>query len=150
VSGSLNGDAVLGVTTVAGNQLLPGLVALVDDLGSVSFVLGLAGEGKLVLGLSIRDFVDSEPLVAGPDQAGEMSLDILNVIELGCKRVVDIDDNDLPVGLALIEKSHDSEDLDLLDLTAVADGLTDLADIKGSLSPLALVSGWVAVGSSQV
>ena len=49
---------MLGVTTVAGNQLLPGLVALVDDLGSVSFVLGLAGEGKLVLGLSIRDFVD--------------------------------------------------------------------------------------------
>jgi hypothetical protein len=76
-----------------------------------------------------------------------MSLDILNVIELGCKRVVDIDDNDLPVGLALIEKSHDSEDLDLLDLTAVADGLTDLADIKGIIVALGFGLG---VGGSGV
>ena len=76
-----------------------------------------------------------------------MSLDILNVIELGCKRVVDIDDNDLPVGLALIEKSHDSEDLDLLDLTAVSDGFSDLADIKGIIVALGFGLG---VGGSGV
>lgn len=44
-------DLVGGVVTLAGNELLPGFVALVDDLGSVSLVLGLAGEGELVLGL---------------------------------------------------------------------------------------------------
>jgi hypothetical protein len=58
-------------------------------------------------------------------------LDILNVVEPGCKGVVDVDDKDLPVGLSLIEKSHDTEDLDLLDLTGITDGLSDLANVKG-------------------
>jgi hypothetical protein len=58
-------------------------------------------------------------------------LDILNVVEPGSKGVVDIDNKDLPVGLSLIEESHDTEDLDLLDLTGVADSLSDLTNIKG-------------------
>lgn len=59
-----------------------------------------------------------------------MALDVLNVVKLWGERVVDVDDDDLPVGLALIEQGHDAEDLDLLDLASVADGLADLAHVQ--------------------
>jgi hypothetical protein len=49
-----------GFTT---DELLPKLVSLVDDLDGVLFGLGLSGESKDVLGLSIGDLVDPEPLV---------------------------------------------------------------------------------------
>ena len=124
-------------------------MALVDDLDGVLLVLGLTGEGKDVLcdqqqcqampaiaeiptylGLSIGDLVDSEPLVGGSDQAGEVPLDVLDVVQSGGKGVVDVDDDDLPVGLTLVQEGHDTEDLDLLDLSDVSDGLTDLADVE--------------------
>jgi hypothetical protein len=60
-----------------------------------------------------------------------MPLHILDVVQFGSKGIIDINDDDLPVGLFLIEQSHDAEDLDLLDLTAVADELADLAHVKG-------------------
>jgi hypothetical protein len=82
------------------------------------------------LGLSIGDFVDSEPLVGSSDQTRKVPLDILNVVQPRSKRVVDINDKNLPVGLSLIEKSHDTEDLDLLDLTGVTDSLSNLADVE--------------------
>ena len=71
-----------------------------------------------------------------------MTLDVLDVIELGRERVVDVDDDDLPVGLALVQERHlrgqrghervphDAEDLDLLDLAGVADGIADLAHVE--------------------
>ena len=59
-----------------------------------------------------------------------MPFDIFNVIQLGGKRILHIDDNNLPVCLPLVKESHNPEDLDLLDLADVADLLTDLADIK--------------------
>src|SRR4051794_20492374 len=87
-------------------------------------VLALTSESKLVLWLSIWDFVDSEPLICSSQQTWQVSLDILNIVELGSQWVVDIDNNDLPVGLLLVEKSHDTEDLDLLDLTRISNQLT--------------------------
>ena len=75
-----------------------------------------------------------------------MALDILDVVELGGKRVVDIDDNDLPVGLLLIEESHNTENLDLLDLTRVANKLTDLADVERVVVTLGLGLGVDDVG----
>lgn len=59
-----------------------------------------------------------------------MPLDVFDVIELGREGIEDIDDDDLPVSLALVEQGHDAKDLDLLDLTDVADLLADFADIK--------------------
>lgn len=59
-----------------------------------------------------------------------MPLDVFDVVELGCKRVLDIDDDDFPVGLAFIEEGHDAEDLDLLDLANIADLFADLADVE--------------------
>ena len=43
-----------GMVSLAGNELLPGFVALVDDLSGVSLVLGFTREGELVLGLQGR------------------------------------------------------------------------------------------------
>lgn len=124
--------------SLASNETAPGFVALVDDLGGVLFVLGLTREGEGVLGLSVGDLVDAEPLVGRADETGEVPLNVLDVVELGGEGVLDIDDDDLPVGLTLIEESHDTEDLDLLDLTDVANLLTDLADIERVVVTLGL------------
>ena len=101
-------------------------------------VLALAGERELVLWLSIWDLVDAEPLIGRSQETWEVALNILDIVELAGKWVVDIDDNDLPVGLLLIKKGHDAEDLDLLNLAWVADKLTNLADIKWIVITLGL------------
>lgn len=101
-------------------------------------VLALASEGELVLGLAIGDLVDTEPLVGGTEETRQVSLDVLDVVQLRSKRVVDVDDNDLPVSLLLIEQGHDTEDLDLLDLATVANKLTNLADIERVVVTLGL------------
>jgi hypothetical protein len=75
--------------------------------------------------------VDAEPLVGSTEEAGEVALEVLDRVDLAGKGVVDVDDNDLPVGLTLVKEGHDTEDLDLLDLASVADSLTDLADVEG-------------------
>lgn len=67
-----------------------------------------------------------------------MSLDILNIVKLGSERVVHINDNDLPVGLLLVEQGHDAKNLDLLDLASVADKLTDFTDIERVVVTLSL------------
>ena len=59
-----------------------------------------------------------------------MTLDILNIVQLGRERVLDVDDEDLPVGLAFVEKGHDAEDLDLFDLPDITHLFTDLADVQ--------------------
>lgn len=70
-----------------------------------------------------------------------MALDVLNVVELGGQRVVDVDDNDLPVGLSLVDQGHDTQNLDLLDLAGVADQLADLANIERVVVALGLGLG---------
>lgn len=76
------------------------------------------------------NLVDPEPLVCSPNKTGEVPLDILNIVELGGQGVVDINDDDLPVGLSFIEKSHDTENFDLLDLTYISKLLANLAHVK--------------------
>jgi hypothetical protein len=75
-----------------------------------------------------------------------VTLNILNVVELRGKRVVDIDDDDLPVGLFLVEQSHHTKNLDLLNLTGVTNKLTDLADIERVVVTLGLGLGVDNVG----
>lgn len=57
-----------------------------------------------------------------------------------------IDDNDLPVGLFLIQKSHDTENFDLLDLTSVANQFTDFANIERIVVTFGLGLGMNDVG----
>ena len=59
-----------------------------------------------------------------------MALDVLDVVQFGCEWVLDVDDDNLPVRLALVEERHDPKDLDLLDLSNVANLLANLADIQ--------------------
>lgn len=109
-------------------------------------VLALAREGKLVLRLSVGDLVDTEPFVGSTEKARKVTLNILNVVELRGKRVVDINDDDLPVGLLLIEQSHHTKNLDLLDLTGIANKLTDFTDIERVVVTLGLGLGVDNVG----
>ena len=67
-----------------------------------------------------------------------MTLDVLDVVQLGSERVGDVDDDDLPVGLALIKEGHDTENLDLFDLTGIPDLLADLANIERIVVALGL------------
>lgn len=115
---------------LARDQLLPCFGALSHNLHCVFLVLALAGEGKLVLWLSVGDLVNPEPLVCCPQQSRQVSFHILDVVQLRCQRVVDIDDHDLPVCLALVEKRHHAQDFHLLDLAGFGDELADLTDIE--------------------
>ena len=113
---------------------------------NLRLVLALASEGELVLGLAVGDLVDTEPLVGGTEQARQVALDVLDVVELGGQRVVHVNDNDLPVGLLLVEEGHDAQNLDLLDLAGVANQLADLADVERVVVALGLGLGVDDVG----
>lgn len=101
-------------------------------------VLALSSESELVLWLSVWDFVDSEPFICGSQETWKVSLNIFNIIELRGQWVVDVDDDDLPVGLLLIEQGHNTENLDLLDLTRVSNQFTNLADVQWVIVTLSL------------
>lgn len=143
-SRNLQVDVTLG--GLASDELLPSLGALTDNVHGVLLVLALAREGELVLRLSVGDFVDAEPLVGGAEKAGQVPLDVLDVVEAGSQRVVHVNDDDLPVGLALVKESHDTEDLDLLDLTGLGNELADLADVEGVVVTVHLGLGVGGVG----
>jgi hypothetical protein len=76
------------------------------------------------------DFVDPEPLVRGSDETWEMPLYILNIVELRSQWVVDIYDNDFPIRLSLIKQSHDTENLDLFDLSNIPKLFANLTHVE--------------------
>lgn len=137
-----NSQVDLALLGLARDELLPRLSALSDDVHGILAVLALARERELVLWLAVGNLVDAEPLIARAEETREMTLNILDVVQARSKRVVDVDDNDLPVGLALVEQSHDSQNLDLLDLTGLGDQLADLTDIQRVVVSL-LLGLWV-------
>ena len=65
-----------------------------------------------------------------------MALDILYIVQPRGQRIIDINDNNLPVRLALVQKRHNSQDFDLLDLTRRGDELTNLTYIERIIIPL--------------
>lgn len=75
-----------------------------------------------------------------------MPLNILNVVQPRGERVVDINSEDLPVGLSLVEQGHDTEDLDLLDLAWVTDGLSDFTNVEGVVVTVGASLGVLDVG----
>jgi len=105
-------------------------VTFMDNFCSILLVLGLSGESKSVLGLAVGNLVNPEPFVGGSDQAREVPFHVLYVVELAGKRIGDIHHDHFPIGLALIQESHDTEDLNLLDLSDISNLLADLADIQ--------------------
>ena len=79
-----------------------------------------------------------EPFVCSPDETREVPFNILNVVELGRKRVQHVYNENLPIRLALVQECHNAEDLHLLHLTDVCDLLADLADIERVVITLCL------------
>jgi hypothetical protein len=67
-----------------------------------------------------------------------VSLDIFNIVQFGSEGVRDIDNDDFPVGFTLVEKGHDSQNLDLLDLPSIPNLFTDLANIERIVVALCL------------
>ena len=59
-----------------------------------------------------------------------MPLHIFNVVEPRGQRVVHVDYEDFPVGLAFIEQRHDTQYFDLLDLTSVSQCFSDFAHVE--------------------
>ena len=49
-----------------------------------------------------------EPFIGRPNQTGQIPLDILDIVELGRKRILDIDNDNFPVRLAFVEEGHDT------------------------------------------
>jgi len=131
---------------LASDQTFPSITAFADDLLGVLLVLAFTTESELVFGLAIWNLVDTEPFVGRSEEARKMTLNIFDVVQLGCKGVVDIDDDDLPIRLFLVEKCHDTEDLDLLDLASVAYQFTDFADIQRVIVTLGLGLGMNDIG----
>jgi hypothetical protein len=68
-----------------GDQPLPSITALPDDLQRILAVLALAAESKLILRLSIWDLVGAEPFIRRSHQAWRMSLGVFNIIEFGSR-----------------------------------------------------------------
>lgn len=124
------GETDIATLLLASDESLPCIAALADDLLSVLLVLALTAECELVLGLAIWNLVDAEPFVGCSEEARKVTLDILDIIKLGSERVVDINDDDLPICLLLVQQSHHTKNLDLLDLASVPNELADLADIE--------------------
>lgn len=69
-----------------------------------------------------------------------------HTVKLRSKRIIDIDSDHLPVSFTFIQESHDTKDLDLLDLTSVADLLTNLNDINRIVVTLGLGLRMLLVG----
>lgn len=59
-----------------------------------------------------------------------MAFYVFDVVEFGRQGIVDVDDDNLPVGFAFVEERHHAEHFDLLDLAGVCDGFADFADVE--------------------
>lgn len=69
-----------------------------------------------------------------------------HTVKLRSERIIDIDSDDLPVSFTFIQESHDTKDLDLLDLTSVANLFTNLNDINRIVVTLGLGLRMLLVG----
>jgi hypothetical protein len=99
--------------------------------GQIPPILKLALESNFVYRLSIRDLIKAEPFHCCAQQTRHMRLNIVDIIELLSQWIIDINDDDFPICLPLVEEQHHTKDFDLLDLTTVGNLLSDLACIKG-------------------
>ena len=93
-------------------------------------VLALARERKLVLWLSVWDLVNTEPLIRSPQYPRQMTFHVLDIVEFRRQWIVDINDDDLPVGLLFIEQGHHAKNFDLLDLAWFGYEFANFANVE--------------------
>mmetsp|Transcript_26791 Transcript_26791/g.58382 ORF Transcript_26791/g.58382 Transcript_26791/m.58382 type:complete len:309 (+) Transcript_26791:69-995(+) len=106
---------LLGVLTLAAHEGVVELVGLGDHLHSVLLVHALIVEAVLVGGLAVGDLVVTEPGADGIDGAGELLLDIGNVVAGSGLLVAGVDGDDLPVKLTIVDHGKDAQGLHLDD-----------------------------------
>ena len=75
-----------------------------------------------------------------------MPFNILDIVQLGRKRIVNVDDENLPIGLAFVEKGHDAQDFDLLDLADIAYLFSDFTDVERVVVSFCFCFGMNLVG----
>jgi hypothetical protein len=61
------------------DKTLPGFVSLKNDISGILLVLGFTAESENIFGLSIRDFVDTEPFVSSTNKTRKVLFNILNI-----------------------------------------------------------------------
>lgn len=59
-----------------------------------------------------------------------MALDVFDIVQLGCQWIVNVDDDNLPIRLLLVQQSHHAQHFDLLDLTWICYQLANLTHIE--------------------
>jgi len=67
-----------------------------------------------------------------------MSFHVLDVVELGRERIIDVDSNNFPIRFTFVKKSHCAENLDLFDLAWVAYFFANLAHVNRIIVTLCL------------
>mmetsp|Transcript_11452 Transcript_11452/g.42747 ORF Transcript_11452/g.42747 Transcript_11452/m.42747 type:complete len:344 (+) Transcript_11452:355-1386(+) len=113
-----------------GDESAPGVVRLAHDLHGVAAMHALLVEAELVGRLAVGDLVRAEPLAHGRDRAREQALHVGHVVQLLRPAVRDIDDDDLPVGFAVVDHAETSQDLHLADRPRGDDAQPDFADVQ--------------------
>mmetsp|Transcript_19749 Transcript_19749/g.54923 ORF Transcript_19749/g.54923 Transcript_19749/m.54923 type:complete len:336 (+) Transcript_19749:583-1590(+) len=115
---------------VAGEELLPCVVAFLDEGVGVLLVHELLSQSKDIWWLAVWDLVGAEPLADGIEHAWHLLLDVVDVVEEWGPLVLTVDGDDLPVGFAFIDHAEHTKDLDWSDGTDWDDTGTNLADIQ--------------------
>lgn len=87
-----------------------------------------------------------EPFIGCANETGQMPLDIFDIVQLAGHRILNVNDDDLPVRFTLVEKSHDSENLYLLDLSNISNLFADFANVKGVVVTFSLRFGMHLIG----
>jgi hypothetical protein len=69
-------------------------------------------------------------------------LHVVHVVQHRRQRIPHVDDQHLPVGLALVDEAEDAERLDLLDVAGAGDGAADLAGVERVVVAGGVCRGW--------
>jgi hypothetical protein len=112
-------------------QINPPLISLRQDvLGDVARVLvRITRDGDYAV--AACDFVVLEPVIESCGDAGAVLFDVFEGVHVRCDRVVDVDDHDLPVGLAAVIWRNAAQDFGLSNLTEVARVFADVEKVNG-------------------
>lgn len=129
--GNGNVDLSLSVGDLLGDEVLPLSVSLSGNLKSKGAVLRFVVVGEGVGRLSVGDLVVSQEGEGGLEHTRKDLLDIGKIVELGSQGIADVNDQNLPISLSLINHGVSTQNLDLSDLSnLIVDRAGKIANIK--------------------
>merc|ERR1719184_5246 len=122
-------------------QLLPAFIGTSNNILSKLFVLRLSIECKFICWLSIRHLVDFKPFHSCFEKSWHNLVNIVDIIQIVSKRIIDINSNQLPVSFALVNHSEDTQHFHLDHGAPLVDSLTNLTNINRIIVTLAVGGG---------